>query len=435
MKGPFLFFIEYIGQLLSYGRVGIFIIQCINLFASLILVCFTFRLFHVNNRYLQCALFLPIMYIACFTFEGGNLTEEFSLVPLLSCLFLCLLFFANSENQSSFWQKRFYSYAGIWFGICFGALLMIRITNAALICAIVFTVVVYLIKSRKFRQLTICAGMFLIGLAVSVLPAILFFGARGLLIEMLNNVFVLGFKYSGEKTIVQHIAETILNTRNQRILLVVVPLFVLLQWRGWRERLLALTGSLFTFFAIALGNNYSHYYTLTIPFLILSELSIVDLIHNKQNRKAIIAFILSAAMLASQLPIIRDFQDWVYPRLFLQDSFTTETLIKDISSKIPEKDYRSVFCYNIDPSWYSYTGVDIFPCIKYCGWQNHYISLMPEIYNDFEDTFTACPPAWLVLPKPSGKIPGFIQDPLATDYKLVYENEQYALYQYLKKKC
>ncbi|MBQ1738745.1 MAG: hypothetical protein II108_00735, partial [Clostridiales bacterium] len=31
MKGPFLFFLEYIGQMISYGRTGAFIIQCINL--------------------------------------------------------------------------------------------------------------------------------------------------------------------------------------------------------------------------------------------------------------------------------------------------------------------------------------------------------------------------------------------------------------------
>lgn len=116
MKGPVLFFIEYIGQLISYGRWGIFIIQWINLFLILLIISKTLSLFQIKNYFLQILLMLPLAYIASFTFEGGNLSEEFSLVPIFSCLYLCFVFFIRYDNSKGDLEKGFYRIAGTWFG-------------------------------------------------------------------------------------------------------------------------------------------------------------------------------------------------------------------------------------------------------------------------------------------------------------------------------
>ena len=86
MKGPVFFWIEYLGQRLCYGRWGIFLLQWMNLLIALVLACRIFALFRLSGKGLQALLLLPILSIASFTFQGGNLTEEFSLVPLFSCL-------------------------------------------------------------------------------------------------------------------------------------------------------------------------------------------------------------------------------------------------------------------------------------------------------------------------------------------------------------
>ncbi len=39
MKGPYLFFIEYLGQLVSYGRLGIFLVQWANLLIVCLIAC------------------------------------------------------------------------------------------------------------------------------------------------------------------------------------------------------------------------------------------------------------------------------------------------------------------------------------------------------------------------------------------------------------
>ena len=430
MKGPFLFFIEYLGQLLSYGRLGIFIIQCINLFFSLFLISKILDRFQMNNRFLQLSLMLPLAYIASFTFEGGNLTEEFSLIPLLLCLLTCLIFFGKSEDPSRRWQFRFFWYAGALFGFCFGLLLMIRVTNAALICAMVVAVVLSLLKKHKTRQLLICAGMFLVGLIVALSPAILFFGMKDLLSEMFEAMFILGGKYSREKSFIQHVVETLQSNRKQQLLLIVIPCFTpfILHWKGRIERFLIFVGSVSTFLAIASGNNYTHYYTLTIPLLLLCEISIVDSIRNKIGKRAIVAAVLTFVMLLSQFSIMKQYLESAYVHLFQQNRFNTEQSVQDISSRIPVEDYQSVFCYNLNPSWYTYAG--LFPCIKYCGWQNHYLALMPEIYDDFQIAFSISPPAWLVLPESKGELPLFLEEMLISDYQLVYQNSSYALFHF-----
>lgn len=428
MKGPFLFFIEYVGQVISYGRVGIFIVQWVNLWAALVIICRIFELYHISNRMLQIGLLLPLAYVASFTFDGGNLTEELSLVPLLSCLYLCLAYLKNKDKQTAFWQRRIYWYAGAWFGICFALLLMIRVTNAALICAMVLTIVLHLAVKRTYRQIAACAGMFLAGLTVSVLPAILFFGARGLMGELYENVLVLGFRYSGAKSFVQHLTEVTDSYMKWQILLMVIPSVApfLLRWEGWQERILALIGGLFTFFAVISGNNYLHYYTLTIPLIVLGELAVVKAIKSPDSPKAMLAMALSAALMISQFSLMKDYLSITYSHFFRQDRYPMKPMAQDISSKIPEQDRGSVFCYNINPSWYTYA--DMFPCIKYCGWQNHYISLMPEIYGRLKERFHSQPPVWLVLPRKHGVLPDFLETMLQQTYKRYDENEEYTLY-------
>ena len=428
MKGPWLFFIEYVGQLISYGRLGIFFIQWLNFFVSLIIICKLFDHYNIKNKFLQFGLLLPLALISCVTFEGGNLTEEFSLIPLLSSLYICVLFFENSENNGEFWQKKVYQYAGAFYGFCFGFLLFIRVTNAALICAIIITIVIYLIICKKTVQILVSAGFFIVGLLLAVTPAIIFFAAKGLLRDMLNSVFVLGSRYAEEKTILQHLEETIISEGNNRLFLLIIPLLTpfLLRWRTWRERVLVSVGTLFTFVAIASGNNYTHYYTLTIPLILLAEIAITESFRTKVNRRSIVALGLAILMLLAQSPNLVRRLGSAYLHLFQQSYYRTEQLVTDVSSRIPEEDYQSVFCYNLNPAWYTYA--DLFPCIKYCGWQNHYISLIPEIYDDLENTFSIHPPTWLVLPKSPGVLPAFLQEKLELEYQLVYQNSSYSLY-------
>ncbi len=427
MKGPYLFFIEYLGQLVSYGRLGIFLVQWANLLIVCLIACKLFGRCRVSNRIIQMLLLCPIAYIASFTLEGGNLTEEFSLVPLFSCLYLCLDFF-DDKRRNKCGRNGFLWFAGIWNGVCFGVLAMIRITNTALIIAILISVMTELIRSRRFQDLFVCIGAFLCGLVLSAIPVILFAAKNGIFHEMMEAVFELGFRYSREKTLAEHLLEVINANHLERLLLLIVPCAIplLLRWRTGNERFFVLTGSILTFCAIISGNSFFHYYTLCLPLILVCEISIVEAALAKQKRKVICGVILAGAVLALQFNSFHLATGVGYSMLFRQDLYEKKQTVQEISSRIPREDSNSVYCYDISVSWYTYA--DLFPCIRYCGWQEHYLSLMPEIYGDLEETFQKDPPKWLVLPETYGTIPAFLEEKIHRSYLCMYSNREYALY-------
>ncbi|MBR6007868.1 MAG: hypothetical protein IK056_02150, partial [Clostridia bacterium] len=53
MKGPYMFLIQYLGQLIWYGKTGIFLLQVMNLWLSLYIVSRIFALCGVKRRGVQ----------------------------------------------------------------------------------------------------------------------------------------------------------------------------------------------------------------------------------------------------------------------------------------------------------------------------------------------------------------------------------------------
>ena len=108
--------------------------------------------------------------------------------------------------------------------------------------------------------------------------------------------------------------------------------------------------------------------------------------------------------------------------------FTEEesALIKDVSSRIPGSDKDSVLAWNVNAHFY--TVADIYPCIKYCLWQNHYIKLMPNISEDIQQLLISTPPACIVTQSGMPKLPGYLEELLERGYSEAYSNRDYKLY-------
>ena len=88
MKGPYLFWLEYLGAVIAPGRLGIFLVQWLCLSVSLYFAVKCFDLATEDGAPLWAALLLllPMGYVMSYTMSGGNLTEELSLPFLIPCL-------------------------------------------------------------------------------------------------------------------------------------------------------------------------------------------------------------------------------------------------------------------------------------------------------------------------------------------------------------
>lgn len=426
MKGPYFFLLQYIGQVIFSGRPGIFLLQWLSLLSSLLIMFQIYREYGLTDRMLFLILIIPILYAASFTFEGGNLTEEFSLPLLFLCLLCSLRFFRRCEQDTPVYHNPIY---GGVYGSIFGILAFVRVTNAALICAIVFIITICLVVQKEFINLLHNALAFLFGFMAAVLPMLIFYHSKGLLGEMLKSIFELGSLYMAEKPFAEHIAHLLQGQYAQKNLMLAVPCAVgmISNWGTWREKSLIVLGSVSTFLSIAMGNNYMHYYTMAIPLIFMSELSTaLSFKERRAELRSKICIIMIMAMLCAQSIIAAAYLKRAADHLFFQELYQTGQSAREIEKQIPEDEKDSVYSYNINPAWYSYT--DLFPCNKYCGWQNHYIKLMPNIECELEAFFRDNPPRWLVLPRQNKPMPMFLDMALTTEYDCVYANDMFVLY-------
>lgn len=432
MKGPYLFLIEYIGQLICYGRTGAFIVQCLNLFVSLWIVDCIFRMMvDKPNFWKEMAMMLPWLLVASFTFNAGNLTEEYSLPWLLLTVYFTLAYFKQSDRTGN-WQHPVK--IGFYYGFAFGVLALIRITNAAMIGAAILTISVGLLIKKEWKNLLSNAGAFLLGCVAAFVPMCLFYGCHGLLGEMLHQVFVFGVQYSLELSMAEKLARLIAIGLKPLTLCAMLPVLVLAVFRvkNWRYWVFSLSALGLLLAATAMGNSYRHYLTLGIPNLTLG-LGLLAAQMGRQvplRRKTaenVIMGVLLAGLLVIQLPFLR-YQIYFFLFELRAAGSDTEALVTDIVETIPEEDRSRVYAYGMDScsNWYFRAG--LFPSHRYCDWQAHYIELNPAIGDELEDWLAAESPGWIVTPAAYSITPDQIADVISTHYHEFARNEDYVLY-------
>ncbi len=96
-KGPVIYIIECIGQMIYNGRPGIFLIQIVFLFCSLCGIYKLARLFTGKiggNIIIVCSLAILTIY-----YDGGNLIEEYCLPFLIWSFYFIIRFLVKNEQH------------------------------------------------------------------------------------------------------------------------------------------------------------------------------------------------------------------------------------------------------------------------------------------------------------------------------------------------
>ena len=375
-KGPWLFFLEALGQWICRGRLGVLLVQWVNWFWVLFLAD---RLLREASSSLKLRLpgLAGLLCFAALTLQEGNLTEEYALPFLLFSLLLGVRYLKNHSG------KPLPLGHGLWYGFAFGFLAFERITNAALVCALVLTLALILIHSRQWKSLLSSGLAFLGGAALAVLPPCLYYLSKGLLGEMLSQVFLFGFSYARESGLGEQIRNAL--SHFPRLLPLVFPLLALPLGFSREEkkgRWLLLSGVCVfaTLCAVLMGNGYYHYYELGLPLI---ALGLFFLGKTKIRCRQILAAGLALALLVTQAG---DFRTLGYrTRLYLtqreQGSYGQDA--QALSRLIPEENREEVLCWDLMPDVYVLASLQ--PCLRYCAWQEHYLSLNPDLAGEIAE--------------------------------------------------
>lgn len=470
MKGPYMFWIEYFGQLISEGRFGTFCIQTINmtLTIGIILCIVNILLKKVTVKKIQrffiyiCSVLFSLLIIS-FTFEGGNLTEEFSYPVMVLCLYLCLKYFDNQDRSS---VSDHPLKIGFIYGMAFGFFAFVRIINAAFLGAVLLTIVIYLIFKKNWKNILQNTVVFIAGVIVAMSPACIWALTQGILKDMIRQVFVLAFSYSTEL----NMADRFMLVKNFVWPMIVVGMVSIFLYftsfkKKWPLLLLSVSSAVILLIAVSMGDGYLHYFSLQLPNAVLAlyffistclgncKTDINDSSYCRENvlKKIekdnqdntgknktlhIIQIVLSVCIvilaIGMQKDVIRD-------KTLAVANYTVQSIrqgnpdegdvvyIQDIMNQIPDDEKDSVYLYGFGScsQWYAKAG--IFPPNKYCDWQPHWIILYPEIKDELLDYIASRSAKWIVLPNGGEIWPDEIKNSIYENYTEFFVNNYYIL--------
>ena len=157
-KGPLLYIINYVGNLIS-GYRGIWVIELIFLSVTIFFIYKISRL-TVNIGHSVIVTFVSLSLLFPY-FEGGNLTEEYAMTFIAVALWIFLDYFIN--------EKVTFIRLSIC-GFCMGAVLMLRANMITVWICFAIAVLVKTVREKKTTDIPYFIGAFTFGLLVITVP-------------------------------------------------------------------------------------------------------------------------------------------------------------------------------------------------------------------------------------------------------------------------
>lgn len=183
-KGPFLFAIDAIGWWI-YPRYGIFPLQVPFMYFSLLFMWRAVELYW--SRADTMKIFLFTIFLHAVYFSEGNRTEEYSMPFLLAAAYFFLRWLRDEKN---FLPVS----VGFFYGLGFGACVLLRTTNSLPLCCYVLLTTFVLIRAGAFKNILQNFLSFWAGFAAICLPFVIYFAAHGALYDMLYGTILWNVK-------------------------------------------------------------------------------------------------------------------------------------------------------------------------------------------------------------------------------------------------
>lgn len=425
-KGPVMFFIEALGWWISPNRLGNFFVQWIFMGANLVLIFKMGRLF-LEKKWCWIPVFFLLLILAA-TFEGGNLTEEYSLPLLLLPLYLALKYFKLEPIGKA---KHPPIYALVY-GMCFTLIVFIRLNNGVFIGAVVLVVMIQLLANKSIRNffdnvLTFLSGSFFVCLLVAI-----YFFANHAFGDMIYGTFLFNMKYAGGMSGISTPEEFI--KFGYSISPVIFSLSMGIYYLrkkvskeiGW----LLTIGSLISFFSLLLGGVFYHYFILTTPCFVLAIILLIELyVKNgkmliQENYRVVLVGVLVLFLITDAIYVnfsyqtVREIVEEQPNNTYYEDALTIKNLI-------PSADLDSVLGYSVPAGWF--LKADITPCYKYFTMQEWWGLYDPQVIVETNKMFENDPPKWIVMNN-DPQTNQTIYDILGIKYELITKDKVVSLY-------
>ena len=388
-KGPVIFYINAIGHLIG-GRTGIFAVQCVFGFVS---IYFFFKIFALLTEerswagYIYGALvFFSVYSYFFFTFERGNLTEEYSLPFIIIPLYLMLKYAKSTDKAIQ--HPPLYA---LVYGVCFGILAFLRVNNAIGIVAGVLAVVIYLLIKKQYASvgknlLFGVGGVLLVAVPISVA-----FLVRGSFREMINATFLHNLKYKSHSDLSKLKPEVVIAMFSALVLCVIlVAVYFIVKRRFELCDGIICAALVSSVVMLCASNQYPHYFAVFVPvyFLVLSR-------YFTHGARILCAVLIIAASVISFMAAGQYYVDMYESHFEKEETKWLCDEVKTLTDIIPDSERDSLICYQITPYVYHYA--EVLPAHRYFTLQKSWAKADPRILEEFYQWMEDTPPTWVVV--------------------------------------
>ncbi|MEG2514398.1 MAG: hypothetical protein RSA92_03600 [Bacteroidaceae bacterium] len=409
-KGPVLFFIYALADIISTGKAGLFLLQLLNLTIVLELI-YRISLFFTTSRRSYLVIFLFLFFFLS-TIDEGAMNEEWSLPYLFLSLWLAIKTLNGGTEKKL--PPLLYSFI---YGVCFGFVFLIRANNVGIICGILFVFLIVLIRQKAFCHLLFSVLSFLLGWVLISLPFLWYFYSHSAIDEFIYGAFAYNYMYA-----VDGFSNTTLMWN--KIMWLFTPCFLLVILRIKAPKaysdygFLLFSVTLFSVLALLLGFSYKHYYTLLLPLITVFFAGIIGKeFINKRN--FIIILFVSFVPFAKEA-VMDVGKNVLYAVFRTKDAYYLEA--EKAISVIPKEDRNSTLPYMLGYLDYRlYLSNQMLPCYRFFFFQNRFGQDDITLGKEIDDLFLLTPPLYVLTAEINEIESKTVKKQLNEVYDLIYK--------------
>ena len=257
-KGLLLYVYNALGYLLS-PRFGVMLLQGVSMAATLSL--WYWCLLTVSNRYIRMLLTALSPLLIMTYYQGGNLTEEWSL-PFISYPFAAYVRMVHNRRY------EFHQTELIAIGVCVGALCLLRLNNAVPVVALLLYCLAETIYGRRWsyaaKSFVVIFAAFLVPLFIAFFFMLTIGGWQGVKDMWFANI-TFNLAYSENKKMLWFLQPD----RIRDVYKSLLPLVLLLPFavRQWRIVVPLVSAVAFTMLGMGDGPHF-HYQMVLLPMIV-----------------------------------------------------------------------------------------------------------------------------------------------------------------------
>lgn len=418
-KGPFIFFVDMLGFIITGNKFGIIIIQSIF---SIITVNGLFDLAKLrfkSNRYAILVIVIS-MIIYKRNYIDGNGVEEYCLPFIVVSTYFQMKFLYQKLHQQA-------PYTAVFYGITFGICAMTRVTNGVMAGTGVLVISIMLLLKKQYINLIWNALGFLLGFMAVFAPFALYFTWNDCFHDFIYGTFIYNFEYAHE------MSSWIKNFNFSSFVTFFKFYFpywciaiaaILAFWRKANHIALfyTLTFALETYLFLS-GQLFLQYPAICVPqvTLLLNELVPLDI---KKSVKGIATLIVLPVIMVICAYSIRNMTEAFSMYHVYHDLKDARGSYESLLCQIPEDESDSFIAYGDNRFKELYLAYNLTPSYKYFVIQEWHASFSDFVKSDIHSVFKNGSAKWIIT---AGETE-IISDVLAERYEVYDSIDDYILY-------